>query len=331
MKMLWAAHRSVSAAKLEHGLCNGAVSTLRALISFLQDGGESIVYASNATICRRAENQSDRNLRRHIDQLVAAGLVERRSSPNGKRYLVQHPDGRAIAYGIDLAPLIRRGRDLAATAEEVAAEGRRAHFHRKQLSALLYAAEKQGLEELVARIRPLRRRKVASQVLREACEDLEAALASACAADQHQAPDLPSAPVTADDGQNVRHKIRTESIKKDSDGLDEETEASRSEPALLEKIKSACPEAMRYAARQPESLWEAEELALTLAAWCGIGRDLLSRAIERVGRTSTAVTILGLFERKERIRNLPAYFNTVLIGRKSAGFDPMNLLASAAA
>ncbi|MFD2816704.1 helix-turn-helix domain-containing protein [Paracoccus aerius] len=104
MSRLWMAHRCVSDAKKRYGLSNGAISTLRALISFLREGGEMIVYAANATICKRADNQSERNLRRHLAQLVEAGLIVRRDSPNGKRYVIQHPDGPVEAFGLDLTP-----------------------------------------------------------------------------------------------------------------------------------------------------------------------------------------------------------------------------------
>lgn len=325
MARLWSAHRCISAARVEYGLGSGAISTLRALISFLQDGGEPIVFASNATICKRAENQSERNLRRHILTLVKIGLIERRDSPNRKRYVIKHPDGPSYAFGLDLSPLLLRADEIEAMAAEVAAETGRIRFYRKQLSSLLYAAEQDGHGELVEELRPLRRRKVSSDDLHSACECLIKLLTSNCAEDQHQTALNGETKMTDNDGQIVRHKDNTESIRKDSDseGVCNTEVVTES---LLVKIKRACPEALSYADRDPTSLWEVEELAIRLALWTGIGRDLLTRAISSVGRTQAAITVLGIFERQERIRNLPAYFNALMFGRRSASYDPWRML-----
>lgn len=326
MARLWSAHRCISAARAIYDLGSGAISTLRALISFLQDGGEPIVFASNATICRRAENQSERNLRRNILKLVKIGLIERRDSPNRKRYVIQHPDGPLHAFGLDLSPLLLRAAEIAAVAAEVAAETARIRFYRKQLSSLLYDAEQHGHSERVEQIRPLRRRKVSSDVLRSACEDLSQLLTSNCAEDQGSITLLDETEMTANDGQIVRHKYNTESIIKDSDAEGARDMEAMTDENLLVKIKKACPGAMSYADRDLESLWEIEELAIKLALWTGIGHELLTRAIETAGRMRSAITILNLFERQDRIKNMPAYFNALMFGPRSGSYDPWRMI-----
>ncbi|WP_371328623.1 helix-turn-helix domain-containing protein [Shinella sp. HZN7] len=52
-------------------------------------------------------------LRRHLAALVEAGLIERRDSPNGKRYAHRGRGGEiGAAFGFSLAPLLARAGEL---------------------------------------------------------------------------------------------------------------------------------------------------------------------------------------------------------------------------
>ncbi|MFD2816703.1 hypothetical protein ACFSYD_23430 [Paracoccus aerius] len=104
------------------------------------------------------------------------------------------------------------------------------------------------------------------------------------------------------------------------------TSQTLTEAELLQKIQDRCPEALSFAVRRPSSLWEIEEHALTLAAWCGISSELLNAAIAKAGRFKVSVAVLGLFGRRSSIRNLPAYFNSLFIGKRASGFQPFTLL-----
>lgn len=327
MAKMWSAHRCVSTAKKLYGLGSGAISTLRALISFLREGGASIVFASNVTICNRAENQSERNLRRHIAQLAKAGLIRRRDSPNGKRYMIQHPDGPVEAFGLDLSPLLSRQEELKEAAAAVNRELHLIKFLRRRMSSLLYHAGLLGHFHLVEEYQSARRRKLASSDLQAICDKLQAVLDQGSVLEQQEAPAKPQEILTGNDGQSVRHKINTEYKVKDIDCAAQAESGTPTEADLLRRIQAACPEALSYAARNPSNMWEVEEHALTLGTWCGISRELLTTAVARAGRKKVAVAILGLFERKDRIRNLPAYFNSLILGRRAAGFDPIRLLS----
>lgn len=57
-------------------------------------------------------------MRRHLARLVEAGLLMRRDSPNGKRYVRKHGEER-VAFGFDLSPLYRRSAEIARAAEAV--------------------------------------------------------------------------------------------------------------------------------------------------------------------------------------------------------------------
>lgn len=62
-------------------------------------------------------------MRRHLAALVDAGLIERRDSPNGKRYAHRGRGGEIeAAFGFSLAPLLARAAEIANLAQQVAAE-----------------------------------------------------------------------------------------------------------------------------------------------------------------------------------------------------------------
>ena len=79
------------------------------------------VYASNATLSFRAKGLTDRQLRRHLEQLEDKGLIRRRDSANGKRFPIRFGARIIGAFGIDLTPLLTRAaeiRTIATTAQE---------------------------------------------------------------------------------------------------------------------------------------------------------------------------------------------------------------------
>ena len=88
-------------------LSPSVIATVDALLSCLPPKREhDIVFASNATLVMRRNGISDRSLRRHLADLVTAGLLVRIDSPNGKRYSKRDPQmGTVIRFGLDLSPL----------------------------------------------------------------------------------------------------------------------------------------------------------------------------------------------------------------------------------
>ncbi len=88
----WRILRSLTLAKGRLGLSDRALSVLDALLSFHPDtaltlGPELTVFPSNRELAIRAKGCALRTLQSALGQLVEAGLVIRRDSPNGKRYV----------------------------------------------------------------------------------------------------------------------------------------------------------------------------------------------------------------------------------------------------
>lgn len=124
----WKVFRDVCEARERFGLQDRALAVLDALLTFYPEAELDaeqglVVFPSNGQLSVRAHGITGTTLRRHLAALVEAGLIQRRDSPNGKRYAYRNRDGEIEqAYGFDLAPLVARAAEFAAVAQDVAAE-----------------------------------------------------------------------------------------------------------------------------------------------------------------------------------------------------------------
>ena len=119
----WELLRELSKAQAAFGVSERDLTVLQGLLSFFPDdalGGntEMVVFPSNKAICERLNGMPCSTMRRHLARLVEAGLLQRRDSPNGKRYVRKHGEER-VAFGFDLSPLYRQSEEIARAAEAV--------------------------------------------------------------------------------------------------------------------------------------------------------------------------------------------------------------------
>ena len=119
----WELLRELSKAQVAFEVSERDLTVLQGLLSFFPDdalGGnaEMVVFPSNKAICERLNGMPCSTMRRHIARLVDAGLLMRRDSPNGKRYVRKHGEER-VAFGFDLSPLYCRSEEVARAAEAV--------------------------------------------------------------------------------------------------------------------------------------------------------------------------------------------------------------------
>ena len=119
----WELLRELSKAQAAFGVSERDLTVLQGLLSFFPDdalGGnaEMVVFPSNKAICERLNGMPCSTMRRHLARLVEAGLLQRRDSPNGKRYVRKHGEDRG-AFGFDLSPLYCQSEEIARAAEAV--------------------------------------------------------------------------------------------------------------------------------------------------------------------------------------------------------------------
>lgn len=117
------AFRNLSAVAKSFGISTGAMHTLRAMIHCVRPGQSMTCFASTETLIRLRSGGSDRTVRRHVSELIEAGVIRRHDSPNKKRYMVRDlSSGQVLHFGFDLSPMLARGDEWKRAAELEAAE-----------------------------------------------------------------------------------------------------------------------------------------------------------------------------------------------------------------
>jgi replication initiation protein RepC len=136
----WRILRALTLAKGRLGLSDRALTVLDALLTFhpetaLTPGPGLTVFPSNRELALRARGPALKTLQRALGQLMEAGLIIRRDSPNGKRYARRGQGGEiAQAFGFDLTPLIARAAEIEGVAVEVEAELRQIALLRERIT-----------------------------------------------------------------------------------------------------------------------------------------------------------------------------------------------------
>lgn len=124
----WKLYRWLCEARPKLRVSDRALSVLNALMSFypkteLSGSDSLVVFPSNMQLSLRTHGMAETTLRRHLAALVEAGLLMRRDSPNGKRYVRRDRGGEiGEAYGFSLAPLLARAGEIEQLAAAVTAE-----------------------------------------------------------------------------------------------------------------------------------------------------------------------------------------------------------------
>ncbi|PDS76153.1 plasmid replication protein RepC [Rhizobium sp. L43] len=154
----WKLFRSVCEARAGLGVTDRALTVLDALLTFYPEdeiSGEKplVVFPSNAQLSLRARGMAAATLRRHLAVLVEAGLISRKDSPNGKRYVRRGGEGEINeAYGFSLAPLLARATEIEAIAARIATDRQmlrgikeRLTICRRDIAKLLSAAVEEAV------------------------------------------------------------------------------------------------------------------------------------------------------------------------------------------
>lgn len=170
----WQLFRTLTEIRQRLGVSDRALSVLNALLSFHpevalslprpaqqlsgtgQDDEEPgalpcdlVVFPSNKALAARAHGMAERTLLRHLTDLIEAGLLIRRDSPNGKRYARKAGPGQGSssqgpmsgsrfshAFGFDLTPLVARAGEFDALAEQVQTRQKQRYLTKERISLL---------------------------------------------------------------------------------------------------------------------------------------------------------------------------------------------------
>lgn len=356
----WEALRELAASRTVFGLSDRDMTVLQALISFHPstdlEGEDIIVYPSNASICDRLNGMPCSTMRRHLSHLVKAGIIVRRDSPNGKRYVRRAP-GEQIAYGFDLSPLARRFAEFCTHAEEIRAANEALARLRETVS--LMRRDLAGLVEFgretrtgmalwdqvgdlaILTARALRR-KLGLEDLKAIYSDLRSAL------DQVRDVFEPSnsSNMSTNDANNEHHyqnsnpkshdlELRLEKAKAadvarnaDSDAPEEPAphiEASPLPRVPLGLVLSCCHELLTYADGPIRHWHDFVRLATTVRPMMGISPTAWEEAKATMGPEEASVVLAAMLERFSEIKSAGGYLRslTAKAGRGEFSSGPM--------
>ena len=276
-----------------------------------------MVFASNRTVIDRCDGIDERTLRRRVTHLESKGLLQRRISPNRKRFQVRDEFGAVqLSYGIDLTPLWQMQPHLEALAEDCDREDQRIVLAKAKIRDALFHANEDIPQELAEEARLSLRRSLPSDAL----EILYARLISA--ADPSHTPQA-AAPVasklTDSDSQNDRHIHRSneESMNRTSD----ETQIDGYGDMTVGECMELAPSVRDFAVTTPKNWEDIIKLAAMLGPAIGLKPSILRDAAIRLTQHGAALAVIGLTQAFSRIRNPEAYLRTLIRNAQSGDLD----------
>lgn len=356
----WKVFNDIGEARDVFGLQDRSITVLQALLSFYpsdelsDEGGSLVVFPSNNQLSLRAHGIAGTTLRRHLAALVDAGLIERRDSPNGKRYAHRGRGGEIeAAFGFSLAPLLARAAEIANLAQQVAAERLRFKRSKEALSLcrrdvrkLISAAMEEGADgdwqtieamflALLARLPRAPRR-----------EDVDAVLDEMEVLREEIINQLEIQLKAEETGVNDRHDDRhiQNSNPESSHELEpcsekEQGETSSKKPKrIAEPLKAfplplvlrACPQIADYVVGGRVDSWrDLMAAAVVVRSMLGVSPSAYQEACEVMGPENAAVAVACILERAEHITSAGGYLRdlTRKAARGEFGLGPMLMAA----
>jgi replication initiation protein RepC len=350
----WELLRELSKAQAAFGVSERDLTVLQGLLSFFPDdalGGnaEMVVFPSNKAICERLNGMPCSTMRRHLARLVEAGLLQRRDSPNGKRYVRKHGEER-VAFGFDLSPLYCQSEEIARAAEAVREAEERVRrlrevvsLMRRDLAALAeFGDEMQPglglwdqLRDSAALTARALRRKLSIEDLAAYRADLEALL--------DQARNIIDGPETEEmntnDARSERHhhnsnkeSIDLEPALEESGAAADVPDVNTDEPVadvdewdtrLLPKIPlhlviAACPSLKTFYQGEIRHWHQLFDAACHVRPSMGISASAWEEAQRFMGPEQASIVVAAMLERFEDIRS-PGGYLRALTAKAAAG------------
>jgi replication initiation protein RepC len=341
----WTLFKQLCIAKSVFGVNDRCLAVLNALLSFYPDNeiGRKhglVVFPSNRQLALRAHGMPESTLRRHLSVLIAAGLIARRDSPNGKRYSYKDRAGQVEeAFGFSFAPLLERAEEIEHAAEKI--QNDRLQLKRKREQITLIRREIVQLIETVcnehacAQLEEASNRfaAISSDMPRRAGIDELDQIFSAFAEIHNDLVNLLKSfdnteKMSGSDAQNERHykESLTESFIESSNlksfdlkasypattgPCDQPDQPVRVAPVSLDLVLRCCP-AIRDYAQSGISTWrDLLDASRTVALFLGITDTAYRDATFVMGREGVSAVIAWLLQRIDRISSAGGYLRSL--------------------
>lgn len=280
-------------------------------------------------------------MRRHLAVLVNTGLILRRDSPNGKRYVKRQRSDKQ-AFGFDLTPLVVRFAEFCATAEEIRAKEDRHQRLRRSVSLMrrdlaglaAYGAESRQNERLWdahSDLALLTARDLRRNLSYEDLEQLEAKLNAALEAARNVFDLVATVKMVTNDAQNEHHHQNSD---KDSNVLESTSEAKKVErikeaikdytklPNIpLQLVLDVCQEMNAYTPDKIRHWHHLVRTAEIVRPMMGISTSAWNDAIESMGPEEASVVVVSMLERFKDIQSPGGYLRALTRKAEQGGFS----------
>jgi replication initiation protein RepC len=336
----WQVFRHICEARSQLGVSDRALAILNALLSFHPDttlvsgAADLVVYPSNRQLALRAHGVAASTLRRHLASLVAAGLILRRDSPNGKRYARRGETGTvAQAFGFDLGSIVARADEFAHLADVIAVERQalvllreQATLARRDIAKMIATGVEEGggadwptihreFRNLVARLPRVPSREALEPLVRE----LRALAATVLEVlqrhvDQSKAPKAAADMGRADD--SVASQSETASPPPITDKSNVKPQAATMVPVRF--IVEACPDFLDYSRGEIRTARDVIATARLVRPLLGVSPSAWEEACAVMGEGRASIALAAILQRGAAIKNPGGYLRT-LTRRASAG------------
>lgn len=353
----WHLLRELAAGRKHWNLSHRTLNVLQALLSFHPGSelgqGNLVVFPSNRAICDRLHGMPCSTMRRHLAILVRAEFIERRDSPNGKRF-VRRDRAEHDAYGFDLAALARRHAEICTVADDVRAlEAEITHLRReiglmrRDLAGLAQygattspdMADWNSFLSLARDTGPRLRRSLARGELKAIAREFQRALETV----QRLLAPPASSEMSTSDGEIEQHLQKSEkenlitenamSAKSSGSGelaglqSDVRNQAPRVPMAL---VLSTCTELRTYVQDKIQHWADFVRAVEIVRPMLGISHSTWLKAVETMGLEQAAVTVAAILERYEEIRSPGAYLCTLASRAQDGRFSCSTMIMALA-
>ena len=312
-------------------LSHRTLTVLQALLTFLPtrhipSGPAGIVFASNQRLSERLHGMPESTLRRHLAQLLRAGIVSRHDSPNRKRFAHSRGGEITAAFGFDLSPMVHQAGAISLAAVE--AQARQEELLALRDEVLMLRAmlmQETGHEEQLAEVAKLLRRKAEKTEL----QDMAATLKDLLKTGLEEA--TKTEEVSTAYAQNERHTQDSDINYFDSEGQGtctpgrsqpvESNEAEKDQGVSLGQVLSTCREHQSFFPEPLRNWADVESISDKIAPMLGIDQPVMIDAKRIMGREAAAVTVLCMLEKANAIRSPGAYLRRLTQMARDGAFS----------
>jgi replication initiation protein RepC len=356
----WTIFNDLRTARAAFGVTDRDLSVLYALMTFLPERemaseGDLIVFPSNETLSERAHGMAESTLRRHLAALVAAGLILRHDSPNGKRYAARGAGGEVLrAFGFSLRPLLVRVSEITEAAAEADQRARELRMTRelavlrirdaaKLLEYVVAEGSPAPLEELQAMLAHLRRalrRRMDMSAAQSLSAEAEGLLARVSALIETPGTAV-SEKMNGKDDHSERHYhnsntdvLESELSVETTQGADRSSQKTdvqpgRTVPQLpLALVVKACPDLLTFSRREIRTWDDLVSASSSLTAMLGISSHAWKEAADTMGSEVAAICVAAILQRVNDIRSPGGYLRALSRKAETGVFSPGPMIMS---